>query len=283
MPDSISNTQQAADSAQVYYAPQYTDGFPQPEAGDSTAQQSLQSLPVMEIPQGTAPTSPLTSPLHDTGTMTMVLAAVFIVVASYRTGYKYFEQFLHNMFSVRRRENVFEDRNINETWTLTALTLSTCVMEGVMAFHAIDYLVPSLGTSLHGSVFAHVAMFTGLALVFFLMQLLVYTVVGHTFADGIATKLWTDGFKAAHSLLGIALVPIVGVLLVLPSSCKIMLILAAILYILCRIPFICKGFRIFYHGIQSLVYFILYLCAVEIVPLVMISAGTVYLCTVLTH
>ncbi len=237
----------------------------------------------MEIPQGAAGSTPPASPLYDTGTMTMVLAAVFIVVVSYRTGYRYFKQFSHNMFSVRRRENVFEDRNINDIWTLIALTLCTCVMEGVVAFYAIDYLVPSLGASLHGSIALHVAMFAGTALLFYLLQLMVYTVVGQTFANGIATKLWTDGFKASHSLLGLVLVPVVGLLLIYPSSCKTLLILAAILYVLSRIAFVYKGFRIFYHGIHSLIYFILYLCAAEIVPVVLLCTGMVYLCTVFTH
>ncbi|MDE6655263.1 MAG: DUF4271 domain-containing protein [Muribaculaceae bacterium] len=34
--------------------------------------------------------------------------------------------------------------------------------------------------------------------------------------------------------------------------------------------FIIKGFRIFYHKIWSLLYFILYLCTLEIVPLIIL-------------
>lgn len=282
MPDSIANIQQAADSVAVYYAPQYTDGFPQPEPGDTVQHNSLQALPSLEVPQGSEPGKPLSSPLHDTGTMSMLLMALFLVVVSYRTGYKYIEQFAHNLFSVRRRENAFEDRTINETQILTALTICTCVLEGIVAFFAIDRFVPSLSAVLHGSIFAHTALFAGIAMAFYLLQLLVYTVVGQVFADGVATKLWSDGFKAAHSLLGILLIPVVGLLLVYPMSSKNLVIIAVILYILCRISFISKGFRIFYTNFPSLVYFILYLCSVEIVPLVLLSAGTVYLCTVFT-
>ena len=82
-------------------------------------------------------------------------------------------------------------------------------------------------------------------------------------------------------LLGILLIPVVGALLVWPSACKILLIFAIILYFCCRIAFICKGFRIFYSNLPSLVYFILYLCSVEIVPLVLLGAGTVYFSTLL--
>lgn len=282
MPDSITNIHQPADSAAVYYAPQYADGFPQPEPGDTIQHHPLHALPTLEVPQGEDPTHPLPSPLHDTVTMSMVLAALFLVVVSYRTGYKYIEQMSHNLFSVRRRENAFEDRTINETRILTALTLCTSIMEGIVAFFAIDHYVPSLSASLHANIAGHMVLLSGIALAFYLIQLLVYTVVGNVFADGVATKLWSDGFKAANSLLGILLIPVVGILLVYPGVSYNLVIISVFLYICCRIAFIYKGFRIFYNNFPSLVYFILYLCSVEIVPLVLLSAGTVYLCTVFT-
>lgn len=280
MPDSTHISQQDSAAQHVYYAPQFTAGFPQPEPGDS-AVPSITSLPVMDTPQGVQPEQPLGSPLHDTGTMAMVITAVLLVVISYRTGYKYLENFTHNLFSTRRRDNAFDDNTFNETQILTALTLNTSVMAGVAVFYAVTLMVPSLAANLHGAVFLHTALFSGIMLAFYLLQLLVYNVVGNVFADGIAARLWIQGFKASHSLLGILLIPVVGALLVWPAMSKFLLILAVLLYFCCRITFICKGFRIFYSNLPSLVYFILYLCSVELVPLVLLSAGTVYLCQIL--
>ena len=263
---------------QPYYAPQWTQGFPQPEPCDSIDVPSLATLPVIDMPQGNEPGQPLNTPLHDTGTMTMLLVALLLVVASYRTGYKYIDSLWHNIFNVRRQQNVFDD-TVNELQILSALTLNTCVMLGLLAYWAIDLLVPSLSASLHSNVFLHTGTLSAIALIFYLLQLIVYNVVAHVFADAAACHLWTAAFKAAHSLLGIALLPVVGLLLVWPEMCQQLLILALILYILCRIAFIFKGFRIFYTNFPSLVYFILYLCSVEIVPLVLLSAGAVVLCT----
>lgn len=285
MPDSIANISQAgidsaAQAAPVYYEPQYTDGFPQPEPGDSSLR-PLHTYPVIAAPAGSTPAQPLLSVLGDTGTMSLIMLGVFFVVISYRTGYKYVEAFFHNMFSTRRRENVFEDHTVNETQILTALVLNTCIMEGVTLFYAMGYLMPSLLDHLHGAIFMHVGIYAAAALVFYLMQLMVYNVVGHVFADSIATKLWTDGFKASQSLLGILLFPIVASFLVWPQHCKLLLIATVFLYFCLRIAFICKGFRIFYTNLPSLVYFILYLCSVEVVPLILMYAGTTSLCTIL--
>lgn len=282
MPDNLTPTPAADSAAQqhVYYAPQWADGFPQPQPGDS-AVQSVTQLPVMQAVQTVDPTPNVSSPLRDPGTMGMVLVALFLVMVSYRTGYKYLENFAHNLFSIRRRENLFDDHTMNETQILTALTINTCVMLGVIAFYAVDLCVPSLSASLHASVWVHTALYAGLALVFYLLQLAVYNVVGRVFADVVATRLWTQGFKAAHSLLGILLLPVTGALLLWPQYSNTLLIIVIILYFCCRITFICKGFRIFYTNLPSIVYFILYLCSVEIVPIVLLSASTVFLSSII--
>ncbi|MBP3590263.1 MAG: DUF4271 domain-containing protein, partial [Muribaculaceae bacterium] len=43
------------------------------------------------------------------------------------------------------------------------------------------------------------------------------------------------------------------------------------IYVSARLIFIIKGFKIFYNGFISLIYFILYLCTLEIVPLICIG------------
>ena len=60
-----------------------------------------------------------------------------------------------------------------------------------------------------------------------------------------------------------------------------MLWIGVIIYISCRIVFICKGFRIFFNNLVSLLYFILYLCSVEIVPVILSFTGAIFLCRVL--
>ncbi|MDE6169760.1 MAG: DUF4271 domain-containing protein, partial [Duncaniella sp.] len=57
---------------------------------------------------------------------------------------------------------------------------------------------------------------------------------------------------------------------------------AVVFYFLTRILFICKGFRLFYDNFGSLLYFILYLCTLEIVPLVLIYRVILFMQTLLT-
>ena len=265
------------DSSALQLAPQYLSGFPDSVQCD-TAVTPMTALPTLDPPRGERAQPVGTGPLHDTGSMALLLAGVMAVVVSYRTGYKYLENFLHNMFSTRRRENLFEDHTMNETRILTALMANTCIVEGLLLFLALDLLVPALSASLHARVTLHVCLLTAVAALFYVTQLGVYTVIGRVFTDAVNTRLWTVGFNATQSLLGLLLLPLLATALVAPNTTREMLICATFLYICARIVFICKGFRIFYSNIPSLIYFILYLCAVEIVPIVVLGLGTVFFC-----
>ena len=60
-----------------------------------------------------------------------------------------------------------------------------------------------------------------------------------------------------------------------PSTTLWMLEIGLLVYFVARIMFIVKGIRIFYNKITSILYFILYLCTLEIIPLIL-----VYKCSV---
>ena len=265
-----------ADTTDAYYAPQYLDGFPETEAGDSTLG-GINTLPVMELPDPGQAQPFVRSPLHDTPSMVLLLAGLLAVALSYHTGYKYIENFFHYMFSTRRRENLFEDHTVNETSILAALIANTCIIEGFLIYFAVQLLCPSLTAHLHQSVFAHIAAYCGLTVGFYAIQWLVYKMLGYTFTDKVGSKLWIDGFKSSQSLLGLLLLPVLILVMLYPGHGKLLLSVAAALYLIARLIFIYKGFRIFYGNLPSILFFLLYLCAVEIVPLFILTGVTYWI------
>ncbi len=274
------DTVHAIDSVEPYYAPQYLDGFPNAPASDS-ALTSICDLAVMEVPEGGEALHFARSPLHDTPSMVLLLVGLLGVALSYHTGYKYIENFFHYMFSTRRRENLFEDHTVNETSIQAALVANTCIAQGFLIYFAVQLLWPSLAASLQHSVFLHVAAYSLLALVFYAAQWVVYKIIGFTFLDNIASKLWIDGYKASQAFLGLTLLPVLVLLMLYPANGKLLLSVGASLYLVARLIFIFKGFRIFYGNLSSILYFLLYLCAVEIVPLVIMTGLTYWISGIL--
>ena len=279
VPVSPSPAAQRPDTADLYYKPQYLDGFPATQAGDSLLG-TLDTMTVMEQPAAGEAHPFASSPLHDTPSMVLLLLGLLAMAMSYHTGYKYIENFFHNMFSTRRRENLFEDHTVNETGILAALIANTCIVEGFIAYFAVQHFKPSLAASLQSNVFLHIAAFTAIAVGFYVVQWLVYKLLGYTFSDKVGSKLWIDGFKASQSFLGLLLLLVLVPLMLFPSHGKMLLTVAAIMYLVARLIFIYKGFRIFYGNLSSCIYFILYLCAVEIVPLALVAGVIVWVCGV---
>jgi hypothetical protein len=282
-PTVATDSTHAVDSVAAPFAPHYMQAFPSGPDTLPTPADNLKTLPSMALPTGSPAAVHNHSPLHDTGTMALMLLGAFLITISYKSGYKYIDHFFHNMFSTRKRENVFFDHTLSETRLMSALIFNTSIMLGMLLFFGIQQWVPALAAPLQANVFLHTAAFSVLALIFYLLQLALYKVLGYVFSDKVNTNLWINGFKASHSLLGLLLFPIVGIILVAPASVNFMLILAVILYFSARIVFICKGFRIFFNNLSSSIYFILYLCSVEIVPPVLFCVGTISLCNILHY
>ncbi|MGN1245963.1 MAG: DUF4271 domain-containing protein [Muribaculaceae bacterium] len=262
------------------YEPRFTKAFPD-SSGNSVKILHPEQARVMTVPgEATAATPRHISPLYDNGSMLLVLAVIFITTVSYRKGYKYVADFFHNISSVRERQNLFEDHTVKETQIMTALTANTCIFEAILLYIAYGLLYHP-ATPAATPVFGFVAALTGLTVLFHLAMLALCWMLGFIFSDKLSTGLWLDGVKASASMLGVTLAPITFAILIFPHFVRTGLILAIIFYILARIVVIYKAFRIFFNNLQSLLYFILYLCSVEIVPVVLSFAGAMNLCGIL--
>ena len=118
--------------------------------------------------------------------------------------------------------------------------------------------------------FSDIAQLIALTGGYYIFQLVAYNLVGYTFTTDEGRTYFVKGFTSSQSILGFLLLITALVALVFREAAEGMLITAGTLYLLARLTFIIKGFRIFYHKIWSLLYFILYLCTLEIVPLIIL-------------
>ena len=259
---------------------QYLGGFPRHE-GNDTSFQHINQMPILEVSDAGNARTHNSSPLHDTGSMIMFLLSCLFLITSYRLGNVYISNLMHNMFSTKGKDDLYADHTMSDTRIIVALIINTCLMEGLLLFYGLAWIDPQLTLALQRSVFLHVFVLVMAAGLFITLQLFLYRLIGFTFSDDRLTELWVGGFLASQAMLGLLLFPIVVLTLVFPTTIKLMLTLSIILYILARIVFIWKGFRIFFNNLSSSIYFILYLCAVEIVPPLLALAGTVYVCSIL--
>ncbi|MDE6099380.1 MAG: DUF4271 domain-containing protein, partial [Muribaculaceae bacterium] len=209
----------------------------------------------------------------DSGLLT-ILTLIFVALAlNFRHCPKIFSNFSSELLSVRRRANVFDEHTTNETRVLILLIIQYVAYLGILL-----YALAGLGHTLETShIFQTTASLMGLAGAYYCFQLCAYNVVGYVFGTPDNRRQWIRGFNASQALAGLTLMIPALITIFYPDAARPTLAVAAVFYIIARAAFIIKGFRIFFTGISSLVYFILYLCTLEIIPVIIIYRVTLYL------
>jgi len=213
--------------------------------------------------RGVAGTPRPVSAATDSVILALLVAVLVFIGLNMRPMRRVLASLGNDLLSVRRRNNVFDEHTANETRAQALLIIETCVMEGLLLYLWLG----DIGTvTASHTVFGTIMGLVALALAFYFFQFAACATVGYVFTDSLSAGLWMRGLNASTTALGIALAAPTLVALFYPALTSNMLIMAAVIYILSRICYILKGFRIFYCNFGSLLYFILYLCTLEIIP-----------------
>lgn len=155
--------------------------------------------------------------------------------------------------------------------------LLLCISEAVLIYTSMYASADAVVTK---GVFARVCLLSGVAAAYYLLQLCGYRVLGYVFGSvcdsssdtPVDAGVWLTGwFIRSQAILGVVLCMPAMVLMCHPSLWVPCSIISVLLYILARIVFIVKSFRIFYDKMLSWVCLILYLCALEIAPVLALS------------
>lgn len=205
---------------------------------------------------------------NDSFLLCIIIAIILLVLMNIRQSHRFFSMFSVDLFGGRKQPDRLSERTMSEIRAMVVFVLMLCVCESLLL---LPFLRETVGRTPSRLIPPLIGMLTGVTLLYYIFQFGVYRLIGYVFADRNATRQWLRGFNASQILLGWTLVLPALAVLFYPATIPYLLPAAVVLYILARILFFSKGFRIFYHGFSSLLYFILYLCSVEIVPLIFIS------------
>lgn len=211
---------------------------------------------------------------EDSGILVMLVGVMVLLGLNMGHVRRVFRTLPQDLLSVRRRASLFDEHTANETRVIILLLLVTCVMEGLLLFIWLGTDTMQFPMQMLRGVGALTLLGGG----YYLFQLAACVTVGYVFTDPVSAGLWRRGLNASQVLLGLALTVPALVALFYPETSNRMLIVAASLYLLSRICYISKGFRIFYVNFPSLLYFILYLCTLEIIPPVILCLMASEIC-----
>lgn len=156
-------------------------------------------------------------------------------------------------------------------WTMIMANVQTCIILSVISFLYISENIAITFTL--SSEYPLIAILTGYYIVYFLLKNALYAIVNSVFFPSKKNEQWTRFFLCITAVEGILLLP--ALVLIVFFSFNTENILTYIIFTLgfVKILTFYRAFSIFFRQNTLKLQIILYLCALEIIPLV--SWGTI--------
>lgn len=239
------------------------------EAPMTAEEKALYSTRPPEWERGVVGTPRAVTAGTDPQVMGIIVGVLVLLALNMRHIRRLFHALPQDLWSLRRRANVFDEHTANETRSIFLLIAQLCVFSAVMF---LLWLAPrgntaGFGWIGHGATLSSaIGWLTAATGSYYLFQLAAVGTVGYAFTDPLRCSQWRRGLNASSVLLAQLITIPMLVALFYPGATGAMLAVCAASYVATRLVFIAKGFRIFYRGPLSLVYFILYVGALEILP-----------------
>ena len=200
----------------------------------------------------------------------------FIIVSIISNRDKFFLSMFSGLYRNKDRHNMFYETVANETLNKFFLSLQTILLLSIIFYCYVVHEHFLSVTSLT-QMLIFMGKFSLVFIAFLLYKFLTYWVAGAIFFKKETALQWNEDFFSLISLNGIFLFFPTLILFYIEKAFTFC-IYFLIFYLIVNLLFVFyKIYILFFQGNQRLLYFILYLCTQEIIPLYLIYRVFVYL------
>lgn len=250
-----------------------------PAKADSDSLQLADLHAVQEVDSGFEGTPISYSPRTDDAIALTLLVCFFLSSIALARGKKFLSQQVKDFVLHRERTSIFDSSTAADVRYLLVLVLQTCVLSGITFLNYFHDTCPALMD--HVSSLLLLGIYVGFCLAYFLLKWLLYMFLGWTFFDKNKTNIWLESYSALIYYVGFALFPFVLFLVYFDLSLTNLVIIGSIILIFTKILMFYKWIKLFFHQFSGLFLLILYFCALEIVPCLLLYQGMVQINDVL--
>ena len=250
-----------------------------PAKADSDSLQLADLHAVQEVDSGFEGTPISYSPRTDDAIALTLLACFFLSSIALARGKKFLSQQVKDFVLHRERTSIFDSSTAADVRCLLVLVLQTCVLSGITFLNYFHDTCPALMD--HVSSLLLLGIYVGFCLAYFLLKWLLYMFLGWTFFDKNKTNIWLESYSALIYYVGFALFPFVLFLVYFDLSLTNLVIIGSIILIFTKILMFYKWIKLFFHQFSGLFLLILYFCALEIVPCLLLYQGMIQMNNIL--
>lgn len=250
-----------------------------PAKADSDSLQLADLHAVQEVDSGFEGTPISYSPRTDDAIALTLLACFFLSSIALARGKKFLSQQVKDFVLHRERTSIFDSSTAADVRYLLVLVLQTYVLSGITFLNYFHDTCPALMD--HVSSLLLLGIYVGFCLAYFLLKWLLYMFLGWTFFDKNKTNIWLESYSALIYYVGFALFPFVLFLVYFDLSLTNLVIIGSIILIFTKILMFYKWIKLFFHQFSGLFLLILYFCALEIVPCLLLYQGMIQMNNIL--
>ena len=250
-----------------------------PAKADSDSLQLADLHAVQEVDSGFEGTPISYSPRTDDAIALTLLVCFFLSSIALARGKKFLSQQVKDFVLHRERTSIFDSSTAADVRYLLVLVLQTCVLSGITFLNYFHDTCPALMN--HVSSLLLLGIYVGFCLAYFLLKWLLYMFLGWTFFDKNKTNIWLESYSALIYYVGFALFPFVLFLVYFDLSLTNLVIIGSIILIFTKILMFYKWIKLFFHQFSGLFLLILYFCALEIVPCLLLYQGMIQMNNIL--
>ena len=250
-----------------------------PAKADSDSLQLADLHAVQEVDSGFEGTPISYSPRRVDAIALTFLVCLFLSCIALARGKKFLSQQVKDFVLHRERTSIFDSSTAADVRYLLVLVLQTCVLSGITFLNYFHDTCPALMD--HVSSLLLLGIYVGFCLAYFLLKWLLYMFLGWTFFDKNKTNIWLESYSALIYYVGFALFPFVLFLVYFDLSLTNLVIIGSIILIFTKILMFYKWIKLFFHQFSGLFLLILYFCALEIVPCLLLYQGMIQMNNIL--
>ena len=250
-----------------------------PAKADSDSLQLADLHAVQEVDSGFEGTPISYSPRTDDAIALTLLVCFFLSSIVLARGKKFLSQQVKDFVLHRERTSIFDSSTAADVRYLLVLVLQTCVLSGITFLNYFHDTSPTLMNQV--SPLLLLGIYVGFCLAYFLLKWLIYMFLGWTFFDKNKTNIWLESYSALIYYVGFALFPFVLFLVYFDLSLTNLVIIGSIILIFTKILMFYKWIKLFFHQFSGLFLLILYFCALEIVPCLLLYQGMIQMNNIL--
>lgn len=244
-----------------------------PAKADTDSLQLTDLRAVQEVDSGFEGTPISYSPRTDDAIALTLLACFFLSSIALARGKRFLSQQVKDFVLHRERTSIFDSSTAADVRYLLVLVLQTCVLSGITFLNYFHDTSPTLMNQV--SPLLLLGIYVGFCLAYFLLKWLIYMFLGWTFFDKNKTNIWLESYSALIYYVGFALFPFVLFLVYFDLSLTNLVIIGSIILIFTKILMFYKWIKLFFHQFSGLFLLILYFCALEIVPCLLLYQGMI--------